>query len=735
MAVAMIGPKFYAWDRNGKPLAFGKLYTYEARTNVPKPTYQSEDQVVENTNPVILNGEGYANIYLSGSYKMVLKDEKENEIWSSDPVSSNSAEEWVNCVTASYLSPTSFKLVGNFTDAYTKGRKVRLDSNSSSYSYGTIDSSSYSAGETTVIVNESIVTTGLVFSCVSIVGPESSFNYSDLGKSSEYQAESVEDMLLGVLVGGDSVELSVGQKWCSGSTRWTVESISNPVLISDFKPNGDVWLSDFNVNGDGSDTDKQSVIEAISIASNGHLLHFDVEGVFNPVSLVNGSNIHVEKDMTLKGNPETTPQGIQDCLWNIIGVNGFRLTWHPDVEMFSESHGAYQEFSHAVRCRDESSDGYIGKHKSNTFDGDGLYLFNLKNVTVDEPYAYQPGRNGISITGKLENVVINQPYCEGINPTTGAINLSAIDLEPNAADVMDLVINSPSGYGDNARAAGFIAYMERNQYNALDQYFHVVVDNPRYSNFRRNYDISRTFWDLTTEKAVRGSITLDNPTSINHLDNAFYFESVMAKGGIEVNVNNPSVVITHSLSPGSRNDDGRVVCVTRNQSGWDDTDRNPVITMTNLSINDIGVSGHDCYIFARYSRYINKLTIDKLVKVQSAIDLIQLPESGRGTTAIGVISKNAKSQKSLTSDYTITVSDIVYDITNDGATTDINLTLPLIPFNCEITIINMALGMTINVIAPSGMSIGSTGSPYPMDAPYQQITFKRVNADRYVPLI
>ena len=69
MAVAMIGPKFYAWDRNGKPLAFGKLYTYQARTNTPKPTYQSEDQVVENTNPVILNGEGYANVYLDGSYK------------------------------------------------------------------------------------------------------------------------------------------------------------------------------------------------------------------------------------------------------------------------------------------------------------------------------------------------------------------------------------------------------------------------------------------------------------------------------------------------------------------------------------------------------------------------------------------------------------------------------------------------------------------------------------------
>ena len=103
----MIGPKFYAWDRDGKPLAFGRLYTYNSRTNTPKATYQSEDQVVENTNPVILNGEGYANVYLSGSYKMVLKDKDENEIWSSDPVSASQPSEWINCFTATYNSPST----------------------------------------------------------------------------------------------------------------------------------------------------------------------------------------------------------------------------------------------------------------------------------------------------------------------------------------------------------------------------------------------------------------------------------------------------------------------------------------------------------------------------------------------------------------------------------------------------------------------------------------------------
>lgn len=188
MAVSMIGPKFYAWDRSGKPLAFGKLFTYQARTNTPKATYQSEDQQVENTNPVILNGEGYADVYLSGSYKMVLKDDKGNEIWSSDPVSAAQPDEWVKCLPATYVSPTSFRVNGNFTSDYEPGRRVRIDNGVTEYSYSTIESSTFAAGETTVVVLDPVVTTGVQEVCASIVGPESRpvrevLNFSTLQKA------------------------------------------------------------------------------------------------------------------------------------------------------------------------------------------------------------------------------------------------------------------------------------------------------------------------------------------------------------------------------------------------------------------------------------------------------------------------------------------------------------------------------------------------------------------------
>jgi len=48
MAVSIIGPKFYAWASDtGAPLAFGKVFTYQAGTNTPKATFQSEDGVTE----------------------------------------------------------------------------------------------------------------------------------------------------------------------------------------------------------------------------------------------------------------------------------------------------------------------------------------------------------------------------------------------------------------------------------------------------------------------------------------------------------------------------------------------------------------------------------------------------------------------------------------------------------------------------------------------------------------
>jgi len=88
MAQAMIMPKKYFFDDNGNPLAFGKVYTYAAGTTDPQVTWVDELKSAENTNPIILNEQGYAEIYLDGSYNIEVFDANDDPIWTADPVSS-----------------------------------------------------------------------------------------------------------------------------------------------------------------------------------------------------------------------------------------------------------------------------------------------------------------------------------------------------------------------------------------------------------------------------------------------------------------------------------------------------------------------------------------------------------------------------------------------------------------------------------------------------------------------
>jgi hypothetical protein len=172
MAIGMIGPKFYGQDANGKPLAYGKLYTYRAGTTDPKDTFKGEAGDVANTNPIILNGEGWAEVYLSGSYNMILHSADDVPIWSQDPVSENNLDEWSSCAAAIYVSPDSFQVSGNVTDTYDQGRSVRLEQGAS-FLYSTIIDSSYAGGFTTIVITDPVVTVSLTGICASIVGANS----------------------------------------------------------------------------------------------------------------------------------------------------------------------------------------------------------------------------------------------------------------------------------------------------------------------------------------------------------------------------------------------------------------------------------------------------------------------------------------------------------------------------------------------------------------------------------
>lgn len=65
--------KYQFFDDNGDPLAAGKVYTYAAGTTANQATYTDYGGLSANTNPVILDAAGRANIWLDETLSYKLK--------------------------------------------------------------------------------------------------------------------------------------------------------------------------------------------------------------------------------------------------------------------------------------------------------------------------------------------------------------------------------------------------------------------------------------------------------------------------------------------------------------------------------------------------------------------------------------------------------------------------------------------------------------------------------------
>lgn len=88
-------PVLHFVDNNGNPLVGGKLFTYSAGTTSPLATYTDSTGTVPNSNPVVLNTRGEANVWINPAlaYKFVLSPSTDtnpptNPIWTVDNINS-----------------------------------------------------------------------------------------------------------------------------------------------------------------------------------------------------------------------------------------------------------------------------------------------------------------------------------------------------------------------------------------------------------------------------------------------------------------------------------------------------------------------------------------------------------------------------------------------------------------------------------------------------------------------
>ena len=85
-------PRFTAHDALGTPLIGAKLYTYTNGTTTPKTTWTDYTKATPNTNPIILDSNGEADVWLDGVYRLKLLDANDVVLWTIDNVGSTASD-------------------------------------------------------------------------------------------------------------------------------------------------------------------------------------------------------------------------------------------------------------------------------------------------------------------------------------------------------------------------------------------------------------------------------------------------------------------------------------------------------------------------------------------------------------------------------------------------------------------------------------------------------------------
>ena len=126
MANLSPAPKLQFFDANGNPLSGGKLYTYAAGTTTPLATYTDSSAGTPNTNPVILDSRGEANVWLASSlYKFKLTTSADVEVWTVDNVSTGNADVLALLAASNGSSLVGFLQSGTSATARTVQSKLR----------------------------------------------------------------------------------------------------------------------------------------------------------------------------------------------------------------------------------------------------------------------------------------------------------------------------------------------------------------------------------------------------------------------------------------------------------------------------------------------------------------------------------------------------------------------------------------------------------------------------------
>jgi hypothetical protein len=184
MPAVKLSPLFNGQTVSGDGPASGyKVNAYAAGSSERLTMYTSSAGTVAQSNPVILDSNGYPGspIWLQTglAYKFVLTDADDNVVKTFDNISgvndaSLAVDEWqVSGLTPTYISTTSFSVPGDQTSEFHVGRRLQMTT-SGGTRYGTISTSAYTTLTTvTVVLDSGTLDAGLSVVNLSILRADS----------------------------------------------------------------------------------------------------------------------------------------------------------------------------------------------------------------------------------------------------------------------------------------------------------------------------------------------------------------------------------------------------------------------------------------------------------------------------------------------------------------------------------------------------------------------------------
>lgn len=245
------------FSQNGEPVSGGSVTVYAANTVTPANTWQDKAQTTLNTNPIILDAQGRCNVWLTDGlvYDFVIKTALGATLYTIEDVSGASSggssgstgSEWVvTGLTPTFISATSFSVIGNQTATYSVGRRVRATISSGAIVYGTIISSAFSSLTTvTLIMDSTSLDSGLSAVDVGIISyTNPSLNSSALlnltgyagadiplaiGQTSFYDISAATSLLFRIATGDkQQYRLSFNPDWVTATSALTTPTTLSP---------------------------------------------------------------------------------------------------------------------------------------------------------------------------------------------------------------------------------------------------------------------------------------------------------------------------------------------------------------------------------------------------------------------------------------------------------------------------------------------------------------------------